>query len=114
MSYSRPQMHRSDGNKDALVKVFEQLGGYWIPYASKPFDGWAWHPMWVIRKPYYCPLMGGYAPVELKDPKKEGWADEYTPRQKKIMTEMRERGASWLVWRTEDDVFKSINSRRAA
>jgi hypothetical protein len=107
-------MHRPDKNQSPLVDVFEQLGGFWIPYASKPFDGWAWHPKWVLRQPYFKPLMGGYAPVEIKDPKRKNHANRYTQRQIKIMDEMTKRGAVWLEWETEEDVWKSCGARRAA
>lgn len=105
MSYARPQRHRADSNKDALVAIFRQLHGVWIPYASKPFDGWAWHR-----------AFGGacYLPVEIKDPEREGLKYEYTPRQKKLMAELKIIGATWLTWRTEIDVFDCVKARRAA
>lgn len=102
MSYARSQMHRADNNRNALVELFQRLNGYWVPYANKPFDGWALHARF------------GYMPVELKDPKKEGWKDEYTPRQKKLMKQMTDAGAKWLVWRTEDDVYRAIGAQRTA
>jgi hypothetical protein len=102
MSFSRPQRHRIDGNQSRLVKTFEDLGGFWVPYASKPFDGWARHSRF------------GYMPVELKLKSREGHANEYTPRQKKLMGEMRDAGAPWLTWRTEDDVYEAVGARRSA
>lgn len=102
MSYSRPQRHRVDANQPALVKLFLSLGGYWVPYASKPFDGWARHARF------------GYMPVELKIKERAGHANEYTPRQKKLMQAMQNAGAPWLTWRTEDDVYAAVGARRAA
>lgn len=84
------------------MKLFESLGGLWVPYASKPFDGWAWHPKF------------GYLPVEIKRKEREGHADEYTPRQLKLMKEMRLLGARWLVWRSDEDVYECVRARRAA
>jgi hypothetical protein len=103
MSFSRPQRHRPDNNQSSLVTMFEELGGLWIPYASKPFDGWGWHAKWA-----------GYMPIEIKDPKKEGHADEYTPRQRKVMQQLKEAGARWLTWRSQADVLISIGARKSA
>jgi hypothetical protein len=105
VSYRLPQRHRSDGNQSPLVKLFIQLGGLWIPYANKPFDGWAYHAHF------------GYLPVELKNPngrRKPGAHDEYTPRQKKVMQLLQLKQAPWLVWRTEEDVFRCCGARRTA
>jgi hypothetical protein len=102
MSYARPQRHRKDENQPELVKLFESLGGYWVPYANKPFDGWARHARF------------GYMPVELKLATRDGHANEYTPRQKKLMQEMEAHGAPWLVWRTPEDIYQAIGVRRAA
>lgn len=99
MSYKRPQRHRPDGNQSSLVDLFVKLGGHWMPYANKPFDGWAYHEHF------------GHMPVEIKDPKREGHANEYTERQVRLMLKMRERGIPWLVWRTDEDVLRSIGKR---
>lgn len=103
MSYARPQRHRSDSNQSPLVGLFEQLGGLWVPYANKPFDGWGWHPKW-----------DAYMPVEIKDPKREGSAGEYTDRQRKVMEKLRKAGAQWLTWRTETDVLEAVGARKTA
>lgn len=92
MSYSRPQRHRPDSNQSDLVDLFESVGGKWVPYANKPFDGWAYHAAF------------GYMPVEIKKPEREGHANEYTERQRKVMTRMRLLGMPWLVWRNDEDV----------
>lgn len=93
MSYARPQIHRTDKNHRELVAAWEAMGGLWVPYANKPFDGWAWHRRW-----------GSYWPVEIKDPKREGHANEYTERQRRVMKKLRDAGAVWIVWRTVEDV----------
>lgn len=99
MSYSRPQRHRKDTNQDDLVKLFLSLGGFWVPYANKPFDGWARHARF------------GYMPVEIKLESREGHANEYTARQKKLLATMKIAGAPWLIWRTENDVLLSVGAR---
>lgn len=105
MSYSRPQIHRRDGNQSPLVDLFIKLGGLWIPYANKPFDGWAYHAHF------------GYMPVELKNPngrRRAGAHDEYTPRQRKVIALLNLRQAPWLTWRSEGDVYKCCGARRTA
>src|SRR5688572_1912308 len=102
MSYSRPQKHRKDGNQSPLVNLFVQLGGLWIPYANKPFDGWAYHSHF------------GYLPVEIKRPERENHANQFTPRQKKVMTLLQMKQAPWLTWRTDEDVYRTCGARRTA
>jgi hypothetical protein len=92
-----PQRHRRDGNQSPLVKVFTQLGGQWVPYANKPFDGWAYHARF------------GYLPVEIKLEEREGHASEYTPRQKKLLQKMKDAGLPWLIWRTDEDVRRCVS-----
>lgn len=97
MSHKRPQIHRVDSNHHDMVAEWERLGGVWLPYSNKPFDGWIWHTRWEE-----------YWPVEIKDPKKEGHKNEYTDRQKKVMAELKKVGAKWLVWRTKEDVARTL------
>jgi hypothetical protein len=101
VSYSRPQIHRKDGNQDVLVELFEKMGGLWVPYSNKPFDGWAYHERFG----------GGYLPVEIKLKSREGHADEYTERQKKLMKKLKDRNAPWLIWRNDDDVLACLGLR---
>lgn len=105
MGYSHSQKHRVDSNAADLVKLFLKLGGLWVPYASKPFDGWAWHAKWEGA---------GYVPVEIKNPNQKGHADEYTPRQVKVMNVLRVAGATWLTWRTDEDVYACLGASKAA
>jgi hypothetical protein len=95
VSYSRPQIHRIDSNHHDLVGEWEKLGGVFLK--CPPFDGWIWHPTW-----------DAYQPVEIKDPKREGHKNEYTKAQKKLMDELKPRGAPWLVWRTIGDVRRTL------
>lgn len=97
MSYKIPQKHRVDQNQSALVKVFTQLSGVWVPYANKPFDGWAYHTRF------------GYLPVEIKLEEREGHANEYTPRQRKLLKRMKDAGLPWLIWRSENDVVACVS-----
>lgn len=102
MSYARPQKHRRDGNQSPLVKLFVSLGGLWMPYANKPFDGWAYHAHF------------GYLPVEIKKPEREHHADQYTDRQTKVIRLLELRQAPWLIWRTDEDVYRCCGARRTA
>ena len=47
-------------------------------------------------------------PVEVKDPKREGQADEYTPLQLRFFSWCRLVGAKWLIWRTSEDVVRTL------
>lgn len=95
MSYKRPQKHRIDTNHHELVDEWERLGGVFMK--CPPFDGWIWHPTWPV-----------YWPVEIKDPKREGHKNEYTPAQQKLMARLGLLGAKWLVWRTKEDVARTL------
>lgn len=117
MSHARPQRHRPDSNQSRLVKLFEDLGGVWVPYAGKPFDGWAWHPKWsnYLRRDIVPDVPGcGYMPVEIKRAERKGHANEYTPRQKKVMAALKLAGATWFTWRGEGDVYMCVGAERAA
>lgn len=76
-----------------------QLGGQWVPYANKPFDGWAYHARF------------GYMPVEIKEGYREGLKNEYTPRQRKVMERMKLLGMPWLTWRSQMDVLLAIGQK---
>lgn len=102
MSYARPQMHRKDGNESPLVELFVKLGGLWLPYANKPFDGWAYHNHF------------GYLPVEIKLPERKNRANRYTRRQKKVIELLAIKQAPRLEWETEEDVYQSCGARRTA
>jgi hypothetical protein len=95
VSYKRPQIHRVDSNHHDLVGEWEALGGVFLK--CPPFDGWIWHPRWEA-----------YAPVEIKDPKREGHKNEYTAAQKKTMEMLRARGAQWFVWREPGDPARAL------
>jgi hypothetical protein len=95
VSYKRPQIHRIDTNHHELVDEWESMGGEFLK--CPPFDGWIWHPTWPA-----------WYPVEIKDPKREGRANEYTPAQIKTMNELRKLGAPWLVWREKADVARTL------
>ncbi len=102
MSYSKPQRHRKDGNQSPLVTLFMELGGLWIPYANKPFDGWAYHAHF------------GYLPVEIKKPERKNHANRYTNRQKKVIDVLSIKQAPWLEWEVEEDVYRCVGARRTA
>ncbi len=63
-----------DSNQKELVEILRKRG-FQVHQISKPFD-------LIVAK------NGKSAIVEIKDPKKEGWKNEYTPAQKKFL-------ASW-------------------
>lgn len=88
-------IHRKDRNHKSLVELAERLGMTW--YQFGPLDGWLFNPrtkQWL--------------PVEIKDPDKEGYSDEFTPAQRKFINWAKSDSAQWLVWRTEADVIAAF------
>ena len=91
MSWNR-WAKRRDKNEKPLVALARKVNIQWI-YAP-PLDGWAWRGG-----------MEAWYPVEVKDPKKEGRADEYTDAQIKFFAMCDSVGAPYYVWRDEKDVM---------
>lgn len=73
---------------------------------------------WMIRTDFpsdwLCWWRADWDLVEIKDPKKEGWASEYTPKQITFRAEAKSRGARLLTWRTDADVLKFMGARQTA
>jgi hypothetical protein len=92
-------VHRKDVNHHDLVAVAKRCGAHWID--AGPFDGWIHIQKWG----------GEYLPVEIKDPKKEGHADEFTEKQKKLREEWSDRRMKLLIWRTPADVLRDLGGR---
>lgn len=90
---------RRDTNERPLVRLIEQLGGFWMD--EGPFDGWTW---W----------RGRWCLCEIKDPAKEGHADEFTPAQLLLIQKLRQRQIPLHVLRTDDDVYALMGARRTA
>jgi len=90
---------RRDANEAAILSGVDALGGLWIP--APPFDGWLWN-------------RSGWQLCEVKDPRKEGWRDEFTPEQVLLMAKLRERRIPFHVLRTETDVLALMGARRSA
>lgn len=90
---------KRDTNHHELVGIAEQIGGVFLP--DPPFDGWlGWRGAWYL--------------VEIKDPKKEGWKNEYTDSQVRTIARLKERGFHVHTWRTESDVYQTMGVRRTA
>jgi hypothetical protein len=90
---------RRDTNEPGLLANVEPLGGFWLQ--AGPFDGWLWN-----RRAWHL--------CEVKDPGKEGWRDEFTDEQLRLIIRLRERQAPFHVLRTEDDVLGLLGARRTA
>lgn len=75
--------------------------------------GWR---LWKLDQP--CDWLGlrrgVYYPIEIKDPAKQGHADEFTMDQKKFMAEVFAVGGRILVWRTKEDVMLDSGARVSA
>lgn len=91
---------RRDNVEPDLVKVAQRLGA-WLVKLDQPCDWLLW-------------FRGRWDLVEIKDPGCEGHADEFTPAQRRFRAEAFRRGAPLIVWRTNDDVFKTLNGRIGA
>lgn len=90
-----------DANEPELVALARQLGAEW--FEDGPLDGWVW-----------CARMGGWVPVEVKLPEREGLASEYTPKQVRFLSRCQAIGARWWVWRTQADVLRDLGARVSA
>ena len=87
---------RRDNNHGTLIQLATDIGALYVP--DGPFDGWVKH-------------RGRWHLIEVKDPKKEGWASEYTDNQVVLMARGIRPDA---IWRTEDDVYRLMGVRRTA
>lgn len=95
----RYNRNRRDNNERPLVAHAERLGAHWLE--DGPLDGWTY-------------FRGIWTPTEIKDPAREGFADEYTPQQLRFFRWCSERRAKWFTWRTIEDVERDLGARRAA
>ena len=91
---------RRDRNEPELVTLATALGAWLIP-TNWPTDFLCWsRDRWDL--------------VEIKRPDKEGWKDEYTPKQKKFREKAQQIGARLVTWRTDADVYAHVGARRTA
>jgi hypothetical protein len=91
---------RRDLVEPELVKLARTLGA-WMIKLDEPCDWLMW-------------FRGKWELVEMKDPSKEGWKDEFTNCQREFLAEAFKRGARIIIWRTEADVLTTLNAKRAA
>lgn len=95
----RGYANRRDNNESTILTSVDPLNGLWIP--EGPFDGWLWNRRcWSL--------------CEVKDPKREGWKDEFTDEQHKWIIRLKERGIPWHALRTDDDVLRLMGAQRSA
>lgn len=88
-------VHRKDNNHADLVATAKRLGAWVRVYP--PLDLLVWVGKWQM-----------WMPVEIKDPKKEGHKDEYTPAQLKFFEDCKKHNAKWWVWRNDNDVKRDL------
>lgn len=91
---------RRDANENGLVSLASALGG-WMIRTDHPSDFLMW-------------AKGNWEVVEIKDPRKEGHADEFTPSQKQIREEAARRGARLITWREQKDVLDYFGAKHSA
>jgi hypothetical protein len=95
----RYNRNRRDEVEQSLVAHARALGAEW--WEDGPLDGWCIH-------------RGVWTPTEIKDPSREGLADEYTPIQLRFFRWCSMHRAKWFTWRTLEDVERDLGARRAA
>jgi hypothetical protein len=85
------------------------------PELVKLAAGLGWR-LWKLHEPadWLALRRGVWHVVEIKDPAKEGHADEFTYDQRKFRAEVFACGGRLLTWRTKDDVFNDSNARVSA
>jgi hypothetical protein len=83
---------RRDSNDSILRKTAERIG-WWLIKTDQPGD-------------YLGGYRGHWYVVEIKDPIKQGHADEFTDSQRKFTAEAFKRQLPVLVWRRDDDVYR--------
>lgn len=90
---------RRDNNESTILTCVEPLNGFWLP--TGPLDGFLWNrSTWNL--------------CEVKRPDKEGWKDEFTKEQKKLIIKLNERRVPFHILRTEADVLKLMGARQTA
>lgn len=79
-----------------------------IEFAGKL--GWKF---WELKTP--CDWLGlrrgQWFTIEVKDPAKEGHADEFTQPQRAFLAEVARCGGRVLVWRSKEDVMRDSGAR---
>lgn len=95
----RYNRNRRDNNEKPLLAVSERFGAKW--WEDGPLDGW------TLQR-------GVWTPTEIKDPVREGLADEYTPQQLRFFRWCSENRAPWFTWRTDADVMRDLGARVVA
>lgn len=91
---------RRDRNEPKLVKFAERLGA-WMIQIDEPCDYLLW-------------FRGNWQLVEIKDPICEGRAQEFTEAQRIFRAEALRRGATLIVWRTDQDVLLTLGAKVSA
>lgn len=96
MAYaSRFAVSRRDNNDEPLAKAARRLGC--VLLKKPPLDYWFW----------WAGISTHWTPMDIKDPKCEGHADEYTQAQIDFIQQCTELGAHYEIWRTVEDVEQS-------
>ncbi len=88
---------RRDSNEAAIEDAAEKLG-WWLIETDQPGDFIGW-------------FRGQWEIIEVKDPKVQGHANEFTPSQQKFHENAKHRGAKVLVWRDVQDVVNATRVR---
>ena len=97
--HKRRQITRRDGNEGPLVDLARRLG---VQLEREgPLDWWAG-------------FRGQWTPVEIKEPAREGHADEYTPAQRAFRDRCALHHNPLRTWRTEADVYAFTGARVSA
>lgn len=97
---------RRDVNDGPLIKLWREIVGLKRDVREGPFD------YWIVIKTSRG--LGFWTALEIKDPKREGYASEYTRKQKRLLEFIELNDLPFITWRTEADVYKTAKARIAA
>lgn len=98
---------RRDHNEPELIKFAKLLGWYFKGVAA-PRSKTDLPSDWVGL------FRGKWHVIEIKNPDKEGHANEFTDGQREFHADVFSRGGRILVWRTKEDVTGDSQARVSA
>lgn len=70
--------------------------------------------LWALNEP--CDLLGLHSgrwhAIEVKDPKKQGWASEFKPAQIEFILQAEKASGKVLIWRRTSDIDRDTTAAK--